>query len=57
VAAELTEKFPGIDIRLVEGSGGVFEVVADGQTIFSKRQLGRHANPGEVADCLRPLMK
>lgn len=41
----------------MEGSGGIFEVVADGRTIFSKRQTGRHANPGEVTDLLRPWVR
>jgi len=35
-------------VDLVESSGGVFEVMVDGRLVFSKRTLGRHANPGEV---------
>lgn len=35
------------------GSGGVFEVDADGERVFSKRELGRHAEPGEVLEALR----
>ena len=35
-------------ITLIPGKGGVFEVVVDGELIFSKIQLGRHAEPGEV---------
>lgn len=35
-------------MRLIEASGGVFEVAVDGTMIFSKRQLGRHAGPGEI---------
>ena len=35
-------------MRLVESSGGVFEVAVDGESVFSKRALGRHAEPGEV---------
>jgi hypothetical protein len=27
----------------------VFEVRADGELVFSKKALGRHAQPGEVA--------
>jgi len=33
---------------LVKGSGGVFEVVLDGTTIFSKHETGRFPEPGEV---------
>jgi selenoprotein W-related protein len=35
-------------LRLIPSSGGVFEVTADGKTIFSKKKLGRHPDPGEV---------
>jgi selenoprotein W-related protein len=48
LAAELREVFPDADIRLVPSSGGVFEVTVDGQLIFSKKALRRHAEPGEV---------
>lgn len=34
--------------QLIEGSGGVFDVVVDGQEVYSKFNTGRHANPGEV---------
>ncbi len=30
------------------GSKGVFDVVVDGTTIYSKHETGRHAEPGEV---------
>jgi selenoprotein W-related protein len=32
----------------VESSGGVFEVTVDDRLVFSKKRLGRHAEPGEV---------
>ena len=35
-------------VELIPGSGGVFEVTFDGELIFSKKGLKRHANPGEV---------
>jgi selenoprotein W-related protein len=34
--------------RLIPASGGVFEVTVNGQLIFSKKGLGRHAQPGEI---------
>jgi len=37
------------DVRLLPSKGGVFEVILDGELIFSKKELRRHANPGEVA--------
>ena len=40
-------------MRLIESSGGLFEVSVDGVLVFSKKALGRHASPGEVARLLR----
>jgi len=39
LAAQLEDKL-GLSARLVAGSGGEFEVVANGQLIYSKRQTG-----------------
>ncbi len=33
---------------LLPSSGGRFEVTLDGELLFSKAALGRHAAPGEV---------
>jgi hypothetical protein len=30
------------------GSKGVFDVAVDGDMLFSKKEVGRHAEPGEV---------
>jgi selenoprotein W-related protein len=35
-------------VKLIPGGGGVFEVKVDGELVFSKKALGRHARPGEV---------
>jgi selenoprotein W-related protein len=35
-------------IQLIPSSGGRFEVILDGELIFSKATLKRHAEPGEV---------
>jgi selT/selW/selH-like putative selenoprotein len=35
-------------VELKTGSTGRFEVSLDGELLFSKLQLKRHANPGEV---------
>lgn len=40
-------------MRLVESSGGVFEVKADGKLLFSKKSLRRHAAAGEVLGLAR----
>lgn len=33
---------------LITGSKGVFNFTVDGQTLFSKKEAGRHAEPGEI---------
>jgi len=35
--------------RLIKGANGVFEIIADGDLVFSKRSLGRFPDDGEVA--------
>ena len=35
-------------VELRSGNTGRFEVTLDGELVFSKAQLKRHANPGEV---------
>jgi selenoprotein W-related protein len=40
-------------VELLPSSKGRFEVTLDGEVVFSKATLGRHANPGEVASALR----
>jgi selenoprotein W-related protein len=44
----LRQHVPSATVELIPGSGGVFEVTVDGVLVFSKKALGRHANPGEV---------
>jgi selenoprotein W-related protein len=38
---------------LIPSRGGVFEVVVDGDLIYSKKATGRHADPEEVLSQLR----
>jgi selenoprotein W-related protein len=40
-------------LDLIPSSKGRFEVLVDGDLIFSKASLGRHAQPGEVVALLR----
>jgi selT/selW/selH-like putative selenoprotein len=40
-------------IELVPSSQGRFEVTLDGELIFSKATLGRHAESGEIASLVR----
>ena len=45
----------GFSSELIESSGGVFEIKANGHLIFSKKQLGRFPNPGEVVQFIEDL--
>ena len=47
--------YPDADVRLVQSSGGLFEVAVDGTTVFSKKAAGRHAAPGEVLQAIKRL--
>lgn len=42
-------------MELAPSSGGVFEVTVDGEPIFSKKKMGRHAAPGEILALIREL--
>jgi len=39
-------------VELIAGSGGIFEVVADGRLVFSKKQKGRFPEGGEIVRLL-----
>jgi len=50
LANDLLDKY-GTDIKeltLIPSGGGVFEVIRNGELIFSKKALDRHADKGEV---------
>jgi selenoprotein W-related protein len=34
--------------KLIPSKGGVFEVTVNGELVFSKKALDRHAEPGEI---------
>jgi len=44
-------------LELVPSSGGRFEVSVDGQLVFSKASLGRHAEPGEVLGLVEKALR
>ncbi len=43
-------------IQLVPASRGTFDVVLDDEVVFSKTEVGRHAEPGEVMGLLAQRM-
>lgn len=59
LAGDLIREFEHV-IELLEilpSDGGRFEVRVNGDLVFSKKQLGRHAGPGEVAGILRQIVE
>ena len=49
--AELKDN--GYDAVDIPGEKSQFDVIADGRLVFSKQEVGRHAEPGEVLAALR----
>jgi selT/selW/selH-like putative selenoprotein len=52
LAAEVRQRFPEAELKMIPSRGGRFEVTADGQPVFEKSKLGRHAKPGEIISLL-----
>jgi selT/selW/selH-like putative selenoprotein len=51
--AAAISKALGIQSELIQGKGGVFEVVADGKLIFSKKESLRFPEEEEILQMLR----
>ena len=49
MAAEI-KKARGLEVTLIKGSGGQFEVSLDGTLIFSKKKEGRFPQASEVLE-------
>jgi hypothetical protein len=52
LAAEIRATHPGVEVKLIPSSKGRFEVHRDGNPIFEKSKLDRHAKPGEILKLL-----
>ena len=52
----LDSKF-GILAEMKPSSGGVFEITLNGSLIFSKKQLGRFPNDGEIVNFIENVLK
>jgi len=46
-----------VQAELIKGSGGIFDVTADGALVYSKHQTGRFPENAEVLQSLRGLSK
>jgi selenoprotein W-related protein len=42
---------------LIPSKGGVFEVTVNNEVVFSKKLLGRHAEPGEVRTAILKVLE
>ena len=49
---ELKKEFDA-EIKLIPSSGGVFEVIADAELLFSKKVLQRFPESGEVEELIK----
>ena len=54
--AELKSRFPGVETKLISSGGGVYEIILEGELIFSKKTLGRFPDDGEVATLIKQAM-
>ena len=60
MAAELDKEF-GIKPKYIKGRAGIFDVIADGTVVFSKKGVGgfpaagRFPEPAEVVEKLKAL--
>jgi selT/selW/selH-like putative selenoprotein len=45
-----------VEAQLIKGDNGVFDIVANGNLIFSKHATGRFPEEHEIVEALRPLM-
>ena len=50
--SELEQIYPGAEIKLVSSGGGVFEVMVNGNLIFSKKSLDRFPEKGEIVNLI-----
>ena len=51
--AELKSRFPGVKTKLISSGGGVYEIILDGELIFSKKTLGRFPDDGELVALIK----
>ena len=59
LAGDLLKQFEHeiLSLTMVPSDGGRFEVSVNGELVFSKKQVGRHAEPGEVVRLVRKLVE
>ena len=53
--ADLIKRETGLKAQLVPGSGGIYDVTADGAMVFSKKEAGGFPENRDVVDKLKTL--
>jgi predicted Rdx family selenoprotein len=51
LSAELTEAFDAV-VHLERGHSGIYDVLLDGKLVYSKDELGRFPEEGEIAEII-----
>ena len=46
-------KAVGVEADLIPGGNGIFDVIVDGDQVFSKYKTGRFPEPGEVSGLIK----
>ena len=44
----------GVEANLIPDRGGVFDVLIDGNLVFSKSEVDRFPEPNEISNILKP---
>jgi len=52
LAAKLKDAF-NVDAFLIEGAGGIFDVVVDGDLVYSKHETGEFPDEDQLVERLR----
>ncbi|MBU8921661.1 MAG: Rdx family protein [Bacteroidales bacterium] len=53
--AELRDVFDDIDVELIDGRGGVFDVHVDEELIYSKHETGRFPDDDEIVSIIEAI--
>jgi selT/selW/selH-like putative selenoprotein len=51
--AALQEAFPGLEVQLIKGKGGAFEIRSGDVLVFSKKKTGRFPTHDEIVAALK----
>jgi selT/selW/selH-like putative selenoprotein len=41
-------RVPDVEVKMIQGAGGIFDVVVDGKRVFSKSETGRFPDPDDI---------